>query len=90
MNTERHSPSLYSGAILSRGDVAARRDATPQDSRFVHVFEALASVGIDARPAIYDESFADELRERFAAFIISVPSPNWWEKTRETRRKVLP
>jgi len=29
-------------AILSRGDAVSRRDATPQSSRFVDVFEALA------------------------------------------------
>src|SRR4051812_41892312 len=65
--TERQSPSLHSVAILSRGDAAARRDATPQNSRFVQVFEALAALGIEARPAIYDESFAEELREQLLA-----------------------
>jgi hypothetical protein len=67
MNTERQSPSLYSVAILSRGDAAALRDATPQNSRFVQVFEALAGLGIEARPAIYDESFAEEIREQLLA-----------------------
>src|ERR1700744_4198130 len=54
-------------AILSRGDAAARRDATPQNSRFVRVFEALAAVGIDARPVIYDEAFADAVRDDLLA-----------------------
>jgi glutathione synthase/RimK-type ligase-like ATP-grasp enzyme len=67
MNTERQSPSLYSVAILSRGDAAARRDATPQNSRFAQIFEALAALGIEARPAIYDESFAEEIREQLLA-----------------------
>src|SRR3954471_14085403 len=62
--TGRQSSSLHSVAILSRGDAAARRDATAQNSRFVRVFEALAAVGIEARPAIYDESFAEEVREQ--------------------------
>ncbi|TFV44556.1 Cj0069 family protein [Bradyrhizobium niftali] len=62
--TKRRSSSQYSVAILSRGDAATRRDATPQNSRFVHVFEALTAVGIEARPAIYDESFAEEVREQ--------------------------
>jgi hypothetical protein len=44
-----------------------RRDATPQNSRFVRVFEALAAVGIEARPAIYDESFADAVRDQLLA-----------------------
>ena len=67
MNTERQSPSLYSVAILSRGDAAARRDATPQNSRFAQIFEALAALGIEARPAIYDEGFAEEIREQLLA-----------------------
>src|SRR6202012_4521162 len=54
-------------AILSRGDAAARRDATPQNSRFVRVFEALAAVGIAARPVIYDETFADAVRDDLLA-----------------------
>src|SRR6185437_1797552 len=61
---ERYSPLQHTVAILSRGDAAARRDSTPQNSRFAGVFEALATAGIDARPAIYDESFADELRDQ--------------------------
>src|SRR3569623_1211591 len=65
--TERQSPSRSSVAILSRGDAAARRDATPLNSRVADVIEALAALGIAARPAIYDESFADELREQLLA-----------------------
>ena len=64
MNTESHSLSRRSVGIVSRGDAAARRDATPQNSRFVRVFEALAAVGVEAYPAIYDESFAEEVREQ--------------------------
>ena len=68
MDTEHHSPSSpYSVAVLSRGVAATRRDATPQNSRFVQVFETLAAVGIEARPAIYDESFAEEVREQLLA-----------------------
>jgi hypothetical protein len=67
MDTERQPHLGHSVAILSRGDAAARRDATPQNSRFVHLFEALADVGITARPAIYDESFAEEVREQLLA-----------------------
>ena len=65
--TERQSFSRPSIAILSRGDAAARRDATPQNSRFARLFEALAAVGIETRPAIYDESFAEEVREQLRA-----------------------
>lgn len=65
--TERQTPSLNSVAILSRGDAAMRRNATPQNGRFVEVFEALAAVGIKAYPAIYDESFAGEIRKQLLA-----------------------
>ncbi|MCG2628403.1 Cj0069 family protein [Bradyrhizobium sp. WYCCWR 13023] len=58
------SPHRYSLAIVSRGDADARRNTTPQNSRFVRVFEALAAAGIDAQPAIYDESFAEAVREQ--------------------------
>lgn len=44
-----------------------RRDAAAQNSRFVRVFEALASAGIAAQPAIYDESFADAVRDQLLA-----------------------
>lgn len=51
-------------AILWRGDAAARREATPQNSRFVRVFEALDAAGIEAVPVVYDESFADLVRDQ--------------------------
>src|SRR5215471_12680274 len=51
-------------AILWRGDREVRRTATPQNNRFHRVFEELAAVGIDAIPAVYDEEFADEVREQ--------------------------
>jgi hypothetical protein len=61
------SPHRYSVAIVSRGDAGMRRDATAQNSRFVRVFETLASAGISAQPAIYDESFADAVRDQLLA-----------------------
>lgn len=64
---DTQSPHRYSVAIVSRGDAGARRDTTAQNSRFVRVFEALASAGIAARPAIYDESFADLVRDQLLA-----------------------
>lgn len=57
----------YKIAILSRGDRAARRDATPQNSRFYRVFEELAALGLRAEPAVYDEDFADEVRDQLLA-----------------------
>src|SRR5262249_40248768 len=49
-------------AILWRGDAEARQSATPQNNR--RIFEELAAVGIDAEPAVYDEAFAEEVREQ--------------------------
>jgi hypothetical protein len=57
----------YKIAILSRGDAEARRNATPQNSRFHRIFEELAALRIDALPAIYDEAFADEVRTQLLA-----------------------
>lgn len=67
MDTEQQIFRRSKIAILWRGDAAARRDATPQNSRFVRVFEALAAVGIEARPVIYDEAFADAVRDQLLA-----------------------
>src|SRR3954463_14762848 len=64
MDTDQQTSPRSKVAILSRGDTAARRDTTPQTSRFVRVFEALAAAGIEAEPAIYDEAFADEVRNQ--------------------------
>jgi hypothetical protein len=57
-------PKPYKIAILWRGDAEARQAATPQNNRFYRIFEELAAVGIDAEPAVYDETLADEVREQ--------------------------
>jgi hypothetical protein len=54
-------------AILWRGDDAARRSATPETSRFKAVFAALADVGVDAEPVVYDDDFRDAVRAQLAA-----------------------
>ena len=46
------------------GAAIGARVAIAKGSRFVRVFEALAASGIEARPAVYDESFADAVREQ--------------------------
>ena len=51
-------------AVVWRGDRETRRTATPQNNRFHRVFEELSAVGIRAAPAVYDEEFADEVREQ--------------------------
>ncbi|WP_050631502.1 Cj0069 family protein [Bradyrhizobium viridifuturi] len=67
MDSERQPSSRRTVAILSRGDAVVRRDATSKSGRFVDVFEALAAVGVEGRPAIYDESFANAVREELLA-----------------------
>ena len=52
----------YKIAIVWRGDAEARRNATPQNNRFFRVFEELAALGIAAEPAVFDESFVDDVR----------------------------
>src|SRR6516164_9808908 len=54
----------YKIAILWRGDAEARRAATPQNNRFYRIFEELAALGVYAEPAVYDEAFAEEVREQ--------------------------
>jgi hypothetical protein len=51
-------------AVLWRGDRAARQAATPKNSRYHRVFEELAALGIQAEPAVYDETFVEEVREQ--------------------------
>jgi len=53
-------------AILWRGDEAARRSATPESSRFKAIFAALADVGVDAEPAVYEDDVLDTVREQLA------------------------
>jgi hypothetical protein len=57
----------YRIAVLWRGDREARRDTTPQNNRYHRIFEELAALGIDAEPAVYDEEFAEEVREQLLA-----------------------
>ena len=51
-------------ALLWRGDRQARSEATAESSRFNRVFEALASLGIQAEPAVYADDMADEVRQQ--------------------------
>ena len=55
-------------AILWRGNEAARRDATPDTSRFKAVFAALADIGIDAEPVVYEDDVLDAVRTQLAKF----------------------
>ena len=49
-------------AILYPGDAEARKAATPETSRFLPVFRALAGLGLHVEPAVYHDDFADEVR----------------------------
>ena len=57
----------YRIAILWRGDREAREAAAPQNNRYHRIFEELMALGIRAEPAVYDEAFADEVREQLLA-----------------------
>ena len=54
-------------AILWRGDEAARRSATPETSRFKAVFAALADVGVETEPVVYEDDVLDAVRAQLAA-----------------------
>src|SRR5262249_6043418 len=53
-------------AILWRGGEAARRAASPETSRFRAVFTALANVGIDAEPVVYEDDVLDAVHAQLA------------------------
>jgi hypothetical protein len=53
-------------AILWRGDEATRRGATAETSRFKAIFAALADVGVDAEPAVYEDDVLDAVRVQLA------------------------
>src|SRR5947209_19815718 len=55
-------------AILWRGDEVARRSANPDTSRFKAVFAALADVGVNAEPVVYEDDVADAVREQLVTF----------------------
>jgi hypothetical protein len=64
MHGRNRDPKPCKIAILWRGDIQARRAATPQNNRFYRIFEELVAAGIHAEPAVYDEAFAEEVREQ--------------------------
>jgi hypothetical protein len=51
-------------AVVWRGNREARRTATPRNSRFHRVFEELDAIGIHAEPVVFDEEFAEEVRDQ--------------------------
>ncbi|WP_244485483.1 Cj0069 family protein [Bradyrhizobium tropiciagri] len=55
-------------AILWRGDEEARRNAAPETSRFKDVFAALADIGVDAEPVVYEDDVRDAVSAQLATF----------------------
>jgi hypothetical protein len=53
-------------AILWRSYEGGRRSATPETSRFKAVFAALADLGIDAEPVVYEDDVRDTVRTQLA------------------------
>jgi hypothetical protein len=51
-------------AILDRGDLQARRRSAPEESRFLPLFRALSDLGAQPERAVYDEAFADDVRQQ--------------------------
>ena len=53
-------------AILWRGNQAERGGTKPETSRFKAVFAALAAVGVDAEPVVYEDDVLDAVRAQLA------------------------
>ena len=51
-------------ALVWRGDLETRRQATPANTRWHQIFTALAALNIDAEPAVYCEEAANEVRDQ--------------------------
>jgi hypothetical protein len=51
-------------AILYPGDAEARRNARPETSRFLKLFQAFESLGVKAEPAVYHDDFCKEVQQQ--------------------------
>jgi hypothetical protein len=91
MDGRNPDPKPSKIVILWRGDAEARRAATPHNNRFYRIFEELADLGIKAEPAIYDEAFANEVREQLlrADGVLVWVDPIHQGKTREALDALL-
>jgi hypothetical protein len=56
--------SPYKIAVVWRGDVQARAEATPDNNRLAAIFAALARQGLAAEPAVFCEEAADDLHDQ--------------------------
>src|SRR5262245_23003262 len=66
LSTSKPKARLGRIAILWRGDEAMRRRATSETSRFKAVFAALADVGVDAEPVVYEDDVVDAVHVQLA------------------------
>lgn len=55
-------------AIVWRGDEAERRSTLRENSRFEAVFAALADVGVQAMPVVYEDNIIDAVRAELETF----------------------
>jgi hypothetical protein len=72
LRMDRNQPSIRRSeapkvAVVWRGDRDTRRAATPHNNRYHRIFEELSRIGIRAEPAVFDEAFADEVRDQLLA-----------------------
>lgn len=51
-------------AILYPGDREARKNAAPENSRFLKVFQAVEQLGLKTESAVYHDDFCDEVRRQ--------------------------
>jgi hypothetical protein len=54
-------------ALVWRGDLEARRQATPDNNRWHRIFAALAALNIQAEPVVYCEEAAEAVRDQLLA-----------------------
>lgn len=54
-------------AIMWRGDETARLSATPETSRFKAIFAALADVGVEAMPVVYEDDALNTVRAQLSS-----------------------
>jgi hypothetical protein len=54
-------------AIIYPGDHETRRKATPENNRLASIFQAFADLGLEAHPAVYHDSFCNEVRQQVMA-----------------------
>lgn len=53
-------------AILYPGNYETRQGATPENNRFAPVFQMLATLGVQAEPAVYHDDFCAEVQQQLS------------------------